>query len=452
MTGERNTSRIDGDVLAYIDQATYLTWHASGRGQVMQYVWVYERPVDMEALRRFHGNIGHGFAGRLIERSVLPFGRHRWVASTGPAGPLDVAGVRPPSELGDWIDERSQVRVDPVRGPGWHLGVLPMSDGTNAVSLVFSHCILDGGASMRTVADAVNGNPSDFGYRQPRSRKRLAALASDTRQVIRDLPELGRTVVHAAKYAYRRRGEIASSGASRPPAVQAVDCQVTLPAVSAIIDVADWNARAESLGGTTYALLAGLSSALGTRLGRVNPDDGSVTLLIAISDREGPEDRRGNAMKIATATVDPASVTTDLTATRAAVRVALAAVRDVPDDTHALLPVTPYVPRRAVGRTADLVFGDLPVSCSNIGEVPTEIAYPDGTVADYIMFRPADQNVSRNALERAGGQLVVVAGQVAGTVSVGVVGYQVGAANTREWLADQLVSTLTDFDLKGTII
>jgi hypothetical protein len=68
------------------------------------------------------------------------------------------------------------------------------------------------------------------------------------------------------------------------------------------------------------------------------------------------------------------------------------------------------------------------------------------------MFRPADQNVSSNALERAGGQLVVVAGEIAGTVSIGVVGYQVGAANTREWLADQLVATLTEFELKATII
>jgi hypothetical protein len=157
-------------------------------------------------------------------------------------------------------------------------------------------------------------------------------------------------------------------------------------------------------------------------------------------------------MKIATATVDPTSVTTDLTETRAAMRSALAAVRGVPDDTHALLPLTPFIPRRAVKHMADMVFGDLPVSCSNLGELPPEVARPDGTDADYIMFRPSDQNVMRNALERAGGQLVVVAGEVGGIVSIGVVGYQVGAANTREWLADQLVATLADFDLKATII
>jgi hypothetical protein len=280
----------------------------------------------------------------------------------------------------------------------------------------------------------------------------LAALVSDARQVIRDLPEFGRTVAHAAKYAYRRRGEISSSGASRPPAVGEADRAVVMPAVSAIIDQPQWNARAKSLNGTSYSLLAGISSSLGARLGRVSPVDGTVTLLVAVSDRDGLEDRRGNAMKIATATVDPTPVTTDLTATRSVLRTALAEVRGVPDDTHALLPLTPFMPRRAVVRTADLVFGDLPVSCSSIGEMPPEIAHPDGTDADYIMFRPADQNVMRNGLERAGGQLVVVAGEIAGIVSIGVVGYEVGAPNTREWLADQLVATLTDFDLKATVI
>jgi hypothetical protein len=60
--------------------------------------------------------------------------------------------------------------------------------------------------------------------------------------------------------------------------------------------------------------------------------------------------------------------------------------------------------------------------------------------------------VTRSALERAGGQLVLAAGRIGGNVSIGVVGYELGAENTREWLADKVVRTLTDFGLKGTII
>lgn len=437
--------------LAYIDQATFLSQRASGRVQLVQYVWVYERPVDMAGLERFHRNIGYGLAGRLIEPSSLPFGRHHWVDATGPAAPLDVAEVRSPTELAAWIDERSQRHVDPVRGPGWHLGVLPMSDGTTAVTLVMSHCLLDGGASLRAIADAVEGARRDFGYRPPRSRKRLHALASDASQVVRDLPEFGRTVLTAVKFAYRRRGQISASGAPRRAAVPEADDTVVLPAVSAIIDGHDWDTRATDLGGTSYALLAGFAARLGERLGRTSPSDGTITLMISVSDRGGDDDRRGNAMKIATANVDPVPVTTDLADTRSAVRAALAAVRDVSDETHALLPITPFVPRRAVRRTAEVVFGSLPVTCSNLGDVAVEVTHVDGTEADYTMFRPVDQNVTRGTIERAGGQLVVAAGRVAGKTSIGVVGYEVGATNTREWLADQVVRTLADLELKGTM-
>lgn len=446
-----------GDRLAYIDQATFLSWRATGRAQLAQYVWVYPRMVDMDRLRRFHDDLGYGLAGRLIEPSTLPFGRHRWVAANGPAAPLDVAETRPPDQLGTWIDERSQRPIDPVLGPGWHLGVLTMTDGATAVSLVVSHCLLDGGGSLRTLVDAVSGDRRYFGYRQPHSRKPLAALFADLRQVGRDLPEIGRTVVAAAKFAYRSRHEIASSGGSRPAAgpghgPDSDDVAVCLPAVSAIVDVKEWDARAHDLGGTSYSLLAGFAAVLGERLGRAHPTDGTVTLLIAMSDRAGPRDLRGNAMKIATATVDPGLAPTDLVPTRSVVRAALTALRDVPDEKHELLPITPFVPKRAVRRTADVVFGDLPVSCSNLGEAPAAIVRPDGTDAEYVLFRPADQNVTREAIERSGGQLVLAAGRVAGTMSIGVIGYQVGAANSREWLADQVVETLGQFGLKGAII
>ena len=57
----------------------------------MQAVWIYERPVDLDGLRRFHRNFGYGLYGRLIERSPVPFGRHRWVSSLGPPSDLDIA-------------------------------------------------------------------------------------------------------------------------------------------------------------------------------------------------------------------------------------------------------------------------------------------------------------------------------------------------------------------------
>lgn len=117
------------DRLSFTDQAMFLGLRATGQEAVMQCVWVYERPIDHAGVRRFYEGIGRGVFGRRIERSPLPFGRHRWVSAPGPQAELDIAEPRPRSELGRWVDERAAMPLDPEYGPGWHLGVLPMTDG-----------------------------------------------------------------------------------------------------------------------------------------------------------------------------------------------------------------------------------------------------------------------------------------------------------------------------------
>ncbi|MBN9635775.1 MAG: hypothetical protein J0H22_11360, partial [Actinobacteria bacterium] len=98
------------DRLDYMDEATFLSYRASGRVQVMLAMWFYEGPVDLDGLRRFHANFGRSLAARRIERSPLPFGRARWVAAPPLERPLDSAETpRPRSEATDWLEERSQV-------------------------------------------------------------------------------------------------------------------------------------------------------------------------------------------------------------------------------------------------------------------------------------------------------------------------------------------------------
>src|ERR1700754_828997 len=131
--------------LSFTDQLLFLGQRATGQELVMQAVWIYEHPVDLDGLRRFHHNFGYGLFGRRIERSPLPFGRHRWVSALGPQSELDIAeSPRPRSELSDWADERAQLPIDPEGGSAWHVGVQPMTDGSAAVSLVLSHCLSDG--------------------------------------------------------------------------------------------------------------------------------------------------------------------------------------------------------------------------------------------------------------------------------------------------------------------
>ena len=135
--------------LTFMDQAGLQLQRATGTGKLMQMVWVYDHPVDMEGLRRFHENFGYGLAGRRIERSPLPFGRHRWVSALGPQCDLHIEQhPRPRAEVTDWADERAALPVDAEWGPGWHLAVLPLTDGATAVTLVGSHCLGDGVAAL----------------------------------------------------------------------------------------------------------------------------------------------------------------------------------------------------------------------------------------------------------------------------------------------------------------
>lgn len=442
--------------LDYVDQALFLGLRATGQAAAMQMVWVYDDAVDWDELRRFHRDFGFGLVGRLIEPSVLPFGRHRWVSSLGPAAPLDiVAEPRPRSELSDWIDERAQLPIDPEHGPSWHMGVLPMTDGSTAFSLAGSHCIADGGAALLTVFEAVLGVRRDLGYPPPRSRTRRQAVFADLRQTWHDAPETGRTLVAAAKFLMAKRRT--SAGGPRPrskgPAIVWPDETVVVPAISAFVDLAQWDERAAALGGNSHSLQAGLAARLAVHQGRALAADGTVGLIVPINDRT-LEDTRANAVTLAYVRVDPTHVAKDLSDTRIAVRQALETMREQPDEAMGLLPLNPFVPKFAVRRGADLAFGftDEPVSCSNIGDLPVEVACPGGSPAQQVILRGIDQHITRRVLEERSGLLTVISGRLDGKVTITVVGYQPGMENTKEALRGRLAEVLDEFELTAVIV
>jgi hypothetical protein len=460
-----------------LDHAFFLGQRATGQKQVMQVVWIYEHAIDFEGVKRFHHNLGHGLLGRRIERSPLPFARHRWVSDRVPPD-IDIAEcARPRTELSDWADERSQLPTDPESGSGWHLGVLPLQDGSTAVSLVVSHSLLDGLGLMVVLADAVLGNTHDLGLPPPRSRTRLRAAAQDVRQTAQDVPEAARAIVAvanlvrrhrhdlvaAAKTARRHRHDIAQSPASRPVASSGGDGDeaVIVPAITIHIDLDDWNARAKGLGGTSNTLVAGLAAKLGEHIGRRRAGDGAVTLQLPMSDRaEG--DTRANAMSFARVSVDPGRVTTDLRDVRAAIKEALSTMRETPDASshHAMPPaalgvvwLTQFAPKRALNRLSDVMVGDpdLPVFCSNIGDLGLVVCRLDGTDAEFATGRAVGQHVTRQWLEQAGGLMSLQCWRIGAKVGITVVAYQPGAKNTKPALRELAAHTLADFDLTGEI-
>ena len=442
--------------LALVDQGFFAGHRAAGQKEVMQVVWVYEHAIDFDGLRRFHHNLGYGLLGRRIERSPLPFGRHRWVSDRGPSD-IDIAEcARPRAELSDWADERSQLPVDPEWGPGWHLGVLPLTDGSTAVSLVASHYLLDGLGFVVAIVEALLGNTRDLGYPPPRSRTRLRAVVQDARQTARDAPEVARALVAAAKLARRRRHDIARSPASRPVALRGGDGDdaVVVPGITICIDLDDWDARAKALGGTSNTLAAGLAAKLGERMGRRRAGDGAVTVQLPMSDRtEG--DTRAIAVSFARVSIDPTRVTTDLRDARAAIKQALKTLRETPDESLQLARLAPFTPKRTWKRAVDAAFADpdRPVVCSNLGDVGSVVGRLDGTHCDYAYARGTRQHATRQSLERAGGQLQLLSFRtpVLGKIFIHVLAYQPGAENTKPALRELAARTLAEFGLTGEI-
>jgi hypothetical protein len=448
VTTNANEHRLD-----YLDQAALELMRATGRNQLMQCVWVYEHPVNDEGLKRFHHNLYASLGSRLIERSPLPFGRPRWVRPSGSPAPIHYAQQsRPRDELLEWADGLAKLPIDPERGPGWHVAVQPLDDGSTAVSIIASHVIGDGTAALMAVFEAITGNIRNPGYAAPGSRTRAQAIRADLRQALRDLPLTVRTARKAVTMAREKRQDFANARASQ--AATSDGHHIAIPSAAVYVDTAEWDAKAESLGGNSYSLLAGFAAKLGEHLGRRRASDGAVTLVIAINLRDSLEDDRALAMAFANATVNPSDVTKDLTEARDGVRQAREKAKNEPDPTMELMPLVPWLPQQAIKGVADLLFAyseDLPVSCSNLGELPTDLAQVDGSAAEYVLIRALDTDVTMGELQRSHGQLVVVSGRINGKICISVEAYELGAENSKERLRSVVTQTLGEFGLSGVI-
>jgi len=445
--------RPDEHRLAFLDQTALELQRVTGRGQLMQCVWVYEHPVDFAGLDRFNENLYKSLGSRLIERSPLPFGRPRWVRPVGPPPPIHFADTpRPRSELLEWADGLGKLPIDPENGPGWHLAVQPLDNGSTAVSIVASHNIGDGVGSLMAVFEAVTGMLRDPGYDQPGSRSRGEAIVADIRQAVRDLPLTARTAVKAAKMVREQRDSFKRAHAAN--AAEGDTTEVVLPSVALYVDIPEWDAKAKELGGNSYSLLAGFTARLGEHFGRNRPSDGKVSLMMAINLRESLDDDRALAMAFANAAVDPALVTTDLTEARDAVREGREKAKNEPDPVIEMMTLVPWLPRTAVKGIAELLFSyaeDPPCTCSNLGDLPPDLARVDGTPAENVFIRALDTNVTIGDLERSRGQLVVVSGRINGKVSISVEAYQLGAENSKERVRAVVGETLKEFGLAAVI-
>ncbi len=439
------------NLLDLVDQAVFDFERATGATSRGQVVWIYNRAIDFDGLRRFHHHLQQGRLSRRIERSALPFGRHRWVSS-GPSDLEIVAAPRPRDEFDAWLGEQAGRPLDAEHGSGWHLAVLPFTDGGAGVSLVVSHCVADGMGGCLAIMEAAAGYDSGFDVPAAGSRRRWRAVREDARQTLRDFPAIRRAAKSAAAEARSARKNRAAAGSpTPPPALSAgADETITLPTATIFIDADEWATRADALGGTSNSLLAGVAARLAERAGRVSAE-GAVTLGVPVNQRTA-NDTRANAVTNVDVTVDATHATTDLSEIRSATKQALIHRQQVPDERMALLPLVPLLPKRVIRRRVNVYTpSTTSVAASQLGAAPSIVNCPDGTQADYMSLLSVCPGVTKATVQLSNGMMGLISASVNGRVFVSVIAYQPGRLTSKEDLRQVLSEVMDDFSLTATI-
>lgn len=436
------------NLLAYIDQGSFLALRAFGHEPLQQFAWLYDHDVDIERVRQLHHNLGYGLLGRRIERSPLPFGRHHWVAAQEQAE-LEVSAPRPRDELLSWVDEQAIIPIDPERGPAWRMAVLPfIGGGGGAITLIVSHSVGDVGAILVSLVEASHGIKRDLGYPPPGSRPLGKAIREDLATTKDSLRDVYQALKSGAKLARENR---TSPNRAIPPGKQA-DGKLTIrPSVAAFVDAAVWDERAAALGGSSNTLLAGFAARLGLLRGYAD-DRGMVTLQLPISQRT-QTDTRANALTAIEVVADARVVDTSLAAIRGDMKVGLASLADEEHKLLAALPLAPITPKWLVRKLASAALGQgTPVGFSNLGEIFDDVIRPDGTPAEAFWARGVEWPITVDGLNRRGDSLFVGAGRLGGKVVLCVVAWKVGSGNSREELTEVVRKGLADFGLTATFI
>lgn len=446
-----NVSSLSPPFVSFADQGLYLAHISTGQHAVVQVLWRYLRPVDLDALTRFRDNLAHGHLARLIRPALLPFGRHQWASAPLPSAAL--AAAEPPlapEAMQAWVDAQVELPLDPVCGPAWNLTHQGFTDGSTVVSLVVSHCIADGLTIAMAVSDAVRGERRIPIYPGVSTAQRAAAtLGAELQRALRDAPATFRALGQLGRRTYTSLGTPNTSAASSVvPAAD--DRMVVFPTAFLRVPTSVWDAKARSRGADRLTLLAAMTAAFAEALGRVR--DQQMTLLFPVNQRGGLSHTGGNDVALATLKVCVDEPRRRLHGFQRRLRATLLRTRREPNRLATLLPLVPFVPPRAFSAASHLALGalaDLPVTCSNLGDLPKDVLQIDGHEADGICFRGIDRPVPRRAIEARQGVATLFAGVIPGFIALSFVAYQSGVVTEPQHLRAMVERLLADYELAG---
>lgn len=440
--------------LSFADQGMYLAYTAGAQQAVIQSLWRYRRPVDLAALERFHQNLGQGVLARLIRPARVPFGRHQWVNAAPLSSALDIpATALPPDALQAWTDAQVELPLDPVAGPAWRLSLQTFTDGSTMVSLVVSHCIADGTLTAIAVSEAARGERRALPYPVTATQTHASSMGAELLRVLQDAPDTFKALGHLArkvKFFGADRGSPKKLPEKPPEVTSANDAHVFFPSAFVRVPLSVWDETAKSLGANRLTLLSAVTLSFADALGRVQ--DAHATLLMPVNRREGASGNDANCVSLATLKVPTAEARGRLHGLKRRLQATLLKSRREPDPLDALLPLVPFVPKRAFSMAGDLAFESgaaKPVTCSNMGELPAEVMRIDGMPSDLFCFRGVDRQVSCQSIEARGGVATLLAASIPNYLVLNFVAYQPGLVVEHVQLKHLVEKTLNSHGITG---
>jgi diacylglycerol O-acyltransferase / wax synthase len=436
------------DVLCYMDQGSFVGLRALGRGPALHLTWLYPHAIDEAAVRELSERLARGLLGRLLQRSPLPWGRHRWVANPVP-GPVTWFRDPLPNEcLPKLRRVLLDLPVDPERGPGWRLAVQALEGGGCALTMLVSHTIADMQATNQAIADAVAGRRLDHGFPPPSWRWSPVMLARDSVESLRALPGVWRALVALVRRSRKGRAGLSRSRSPARSSHDHLEPTADVPLVQVVMDAGACQQRASDLGVGSNMLIMAFAARLAFRMGRVDAS-GCVKLVLPVSDRHSG-DRRGNALRSIAVMADPDACRNYPHALQRDVTAALASLIRHGDDVSPLFPLIPYVPLWLARHLEREALGtDLAVGCSLIGELPLEMNRPCGEAL--LLQLSLLERYTASELERLGGVLFIGCYGVGERLYFTVSGYVPDRATTRAELVPLVRDALADMGLCGTV-
>ena len=163
-----------------------------------QWVWIYDRPIDRDGLRKFHAALKRGRLGRVAASALI--------------GPRATAGPprRPsrPSRSTPIPSRPTQSKTGRVPAPVTNCAAMavplgdcplpPLADGGSVVTLVVSHAVGDGYTQLNAIVEAVNNTGPGWTYAADTDGF-ARTLAADARDALRSYGRACRACVDLAR-------------------------------------------------------------------------------------------------------------------------------------------------------------------------------------------------------------------------------------------------------------